>query len=90
MELEELERLADKVEALVDELKQQREINRRLLSEKASLEQKVASLLKQLDKFEKEGNRIDELVAENKANKKKLALLKAKVTSMLAKVEVLQ
>ncbi|HEC83450.1 MAG TPA: hypothetical protein ENI46_03050 [Firmicutes bacterium] len=90
MELEELERLADKVEALVDELKQQREINRRLLSEKASLEQKVASLLKQLDKFEKEGNRIEELVAENKANKKKLALLKAKVTSMLAKVEVLQ
>lgn len=90
MELEELERLADRVEALVDELKQQREINRRLLSEKASLEQKVASLLKQLDKFEKEGNRIEELLAENKANKKKLALLKAKVTSMLAKVEVLQ
>jgi len=90
MELGELERLADKVEALVDELKQQREINRRLLSEKASLEQKVASLLKQLDKFEKEGNRIEELVAENKANNKKLALLKAKVTSMLAKVEVLQ
>lgn len=90
MDKEELGWLAEKVEALVDDLKSAREQNKELLTARGKIEQKMASLEKRYVQIEKEESRIKELIARNKVYEKKCALLKQKVTSMLAKVEVLQ
>ena len=90
MNKEELEWLAERVETLVEDLKAARAANKELLAEKKKLEQKLSSSARQIEKVDKEGNQLAELTAENKAYKKKCALLRTKVTSMLAKVEVLQ
>jgi len=90
MNKEELEWLAERVETLVEDLKAARAANKELLAEKKKLEQRLSSSARQIEKVDKEGSQIAELTAENKAYKKKCALLRSKVTSMLAKVEVLQ
>jgi hypothetical protein len=90
MNKEELEWLAERVETLVEDLKAARAANKELLAEKKKLEQKLSSSARQIEKVDKEGNQLAELTAENKAYKKKCELLRTKVTSMLAKVEVLQ
>ncbi len=90
MDKQELEWLAERVETLVEDLKAAKAANKELLAEKKKLEQKMSSHSKHIEKAEKEGNQIAELTAENKAYKKKCAILRTKVTSMLAKVEVLQ
>ncbi len=90
MPINELERLAERVEKLVEDLKATRSESHHILSEKKKLEEKVASLEKQMRQFQKEGDQIGELLAQNKAHKKKNVLLKSKVVSMLAKVEGLQ
>lgn len=86
----ELERLAEKVENLVEDLKRARTEGHNLVAEKRRLEENLAHLDKQLRQSQKEGDQSEELVAQNKAYKKKQALLKSKVVSMLAKVEALQ
>ena len=90
MDKEQLEWLAGRVETLVEDLKAARATNKELLDEKKRLEQRLSSSARQIEKVDKEGNQIAELTAENKAYKKKCALLRTKVTSMLEKVEVLQ
>jgi predicted nucleic acid-binding Zn-ribbon protein len=90
MGLKDLESLAARVEAAVDDLVAVRDRNGHLEREKGELEQRVAALEKERKKGQKEAKRLADLSAENKAYKKKCALLKAKITSMLAKVEVLQ
>ncbi|MFH1314653.1 MAG: hypothetical protein ABIJ00_15715 [Candidatus Eisenbacteria bacterium] len=90
MDKDELELLAAKVENVVDDLKAVRDRNMELSSEKTKLEQRLSALEKQVCQADKEGDRTKELIAENKAYKKRCALMKSKVTSMLAKVEVLQ
>jgi hypothetical protein len=90
MDKDELGWLAEKVEALVDDLKSAREQNKELLAARRKLQQKLASLEKRYGQVDKEGRRIKDLITQNKTYEKKCALLKHKVTSMLAKVEVLQ
>lgn len=90
MDKQELEWLAERVETLVEDLKAAKAANKDLLAEKTKLEQKLSSQIRQIEKVEKEGSQVAALTAENKAYKKKCALLRTKVTSMLAKVEVLQ
>ena len=90
MDKDELGWLAEKVEALVDDLKSAREQNKELLATRRKLQQKLASLEKRYGQVDKEGKRIKDLITQNKTYEKKCALLKHKVTSMLAKVEVLQ
>lgn len=90
MDKDELELLAGQVETLVDDLKAVRQKNKEILSEKKKLEERLSSLERQIKRTQKEGDKVADLAAQNKAYKKKYALLKAKVTSMLAKVEVLQ
>ncbi len=90
MDKDELEWLAAKVGGIVDDLKSARKQNKELLTEKRKLQQKLSSLEKRYSQVEKEGGRAKELTAQNKVYEKKYALLKQKVTSMLAKVEVLQ
>jgi multidrug resistance efflux pump len=79
-----------KIDTVVEDLKAARDANRELSAEKKRLEQRLSALEKQVRQVEKEGDRTNELFAQNKAYKKKCALMKSKVTSMLAKVEVLQ
>jgi outer membrane murein-binding lipoprotein Lpp len=86
----ELERLAETVDRLVEELKAARSDRQNVSSDKRKLEEKVAQLEKQLRQLQKEGEHTSELLAQNKAYKKKHALLKSKVVSMLAKVEAMQ
>ena len=90
MDKEELEWLAERVETLVEDLKAAKATNKELLAEKKKLEQRLSSSARQIGKVDKEGSQVAELTAQNKAYKKKCALLRTKVTSMLAKVEVLQ
>lgn len=90
MDKEELEWLAERVETLVEDLKAAKVTNKELLAEKKKLEQRLSSSARQIGKVDKEGSKVAELTAQNKAYKKKCALLRSKVTSMLAKVEVLQ
>jgi chromosome segregation ATPase len=90
MDKEELEWLVDRVESLVNDLKSTRGKNKELLSEKRRLQQKLVSLEKRYGQVEKEGGRVKDLMSQNKAYEKKCALLKHKITSMLAKVEALQ
>ena len=90
MDKEELEWLAERVETLVEDLKAAKATNKELLDEKKKLEQRLSSNTRQIEKVDKEGSQLAELTAQNKAYKKKCALLSNKVTSMLAKVEVLQ
>ena len=90
MDKQELEWLAERVETLVEDLKAAKAANQELMSEKKKLEGKLSSQNRQIEKVEKEGDQLAELTAENRAYKKKCALLRTKVTSMLAKVEVLQ
>jgi hypothetical protein len=90
METQDLELLAARVEQIVDDLKSLRLTNKELAAEKRQLEGKVASLEKQVRQSDKEGDRVKDLVAQNKEYKKKCSLLQSKVTSMLAKVEILQ
>jgi hypothetical protein len=90
MDKDELELLAAKVDSVVDDLKAVRDRNTELTTEKNRLEQRLSALEKQVRQAEKEGTRTKDLIAENKAYKKRCALMKTKVTSMLAKTEVLQ
>jgi predicted nucleic acid-binding Zn-ribbon protein len=90
MPIKELERLADKLDNLVEDLKAVRLEHHNALSEKKKVEEKVAHLEKQLRQFQKEGDHADELSSQNKAHKRRNALLKSKVASMLAKVEGMQ
>jgi hypothetical protein len=90
MDKDELEWLAAKVESVVEGLKAARHRNRDLLAEKKRLEQKLSSLEKQVRQGQKEGDQVSELVAQNKAYRKKYGMLKSRVASMLAKIEVLQ
>jgi cell division septum initiation protein DivIVA len=85
-----LERLAEKVDHLVDGLKAARAESQGLRMERKRLEEKVAGLEKQLRHGQKEGDRLNELMAQNKAYKKRTALLKSRVVSMLARVEGVQ
>jgi septal ring factor EnvC (AmiA/AmiB activator) len=86
----ELERLADKVEKLVEDLKAARVERQSLLAERKKLEEKMSGLEKHLRLSQKEGSHLSELIAQNKAYRKKSVALKSKVVSMLAKVEGLQ
>jgi chromosome segregation ATPase len=90
MDKDELEWLAATVDNVVEDLKVARDRNKDLAAEKKKLEQRLSALEKQVRQAEKEGDRASQLVAQNKAYKKKWALMKSRVTSMLAKVEVLQ
>ena len=90
MQTSELERLAEKIDKLVEELKTSKSQGHTLIAEKKKLEEKVAQLEKQLRQFQKEGDETSELLAQIKAYRKRNALLKSKVISMLAKVEALQ
>ena len=85
-----LELLAAKVEAVVDDLKAAQSRNKELTKDNKRLTEQMALLQKEIQKSQKEGERTAELVAQNKAYKKTCSLLKSKVTSMLAKVDVLQ
>jgi chromosome segregation ATPase len=90
MDKVDLQWLAGQVDEVVESLKTARSENKDLLAEKKELEQRLSSLEKQLRQMQKEGDRIGDLVAQNKEYKKKFAMLKSRVASMLAKVEVLQ
>jgi predicted nucleic acid-binding Zn-ribbon protein len=90
MPVKELERLADKLDKLVEEIRTIRLEHHNALSEKKKVEEKVAHLEKQLRQFQKEGDHAEELSSQTKAYKRKHALLKSKVASMLAKVEGMQ
>jgi hypothetical protein len=90
MDKEELDWLEQQVEGMVNDLKTVKSSNKELLAEKKILEERLSSLERQVQRTEKEGDRAADLAAENKAYKKKYALLKTKVASMLAKVEALQ
>jgi chromosome segregation ATPase len=90
MEMDELQELSARVEKLVEDLKTARHDNESLVSEKKSLEQKLSVIERQVHRAQKEGDRTKELTAQNKAYKKKCALLKSRVDSMLAKVDALQ
>jgi hypothetical protein len=86
----ELERLAEKIDKLVEELKAAKSDRHSVSSEKKKLEEKAAHLEKQLRQLQKEGEHTSELSAQNKAYRKKQALLKTKVISMLARIEAMQ
>jgi ABC-type transporter Mla subunit MlaD len=86
----ELERLAEKIDKLVEDLKTAKSQSHTLVADKKKLEEKVAQLEKQLRQFQKEGDETGELLAQIKAYRKRNALLKSKVISILAKVEALQ
>ena len=90
MQAGELERLAERIDKLVEDLKTARAESHSLLSEKKKIEDRVASLEKQLRQCQKEGDRLDEHLAQNKAYKRKNVMLRSKVVSMLAKVENMQ
>ena len=85
-----LELLAAKVEAVVDDLKAARSTSSELAKDNKRLTEQVALLDKKIQKSQKEVERTAELVAQNKEYKKTCSMLKSKVASMLAKVEVLQ
>ena len=85
-----LELLAAKVEAVVDDLKAAKNGNKELAKDNKRLGEQMALLEKEIQKSQKEGERTAELVAQNKEYKKKCSMLKSKVTSMLAKAEALQ
>jgi predicted nucleic acid-binding Zn-ribbon protein len=90
MQTSDFDRLAEKVDKLVDDLKRAKAESHGLAADKKKLEEKVASLEKQIRQSQKEGNHLAELLVQNKAHKKKNALLKSRVVSMLAKIESLQ
>ena len=90
MDKDELEWRVERVDNLVEDLKAAKVTNKDLLVQNKKLEQKLSSHVIQIEKIEKEGDRVAELTAQNKVYKKKYALLESKVASMLAKVEVLQ
>jgi cell division septum initiation protein DivIVA len=83
---DDLESIAAKVETVVDDLKAARDSNKDLLKTNKRLEERIAALERDMNSSEKEGQK----TAELKEYKKRFGLLKAKVTSMLAKVEALQ
>lgn len=85
-----LERLAERVDCLVDDLKAARAESHGLRAQGKRLEEKVASLEKQLRHGQKEGGRLNELLAQDRAHKKRTALLRSRVVSMLARVEGVQ
>jgi cell division septum initiation protein DivIVA len=87
---DDLESIAAKVETVVDDLKAARDSNKDLLKTNKRLEERIAALERDMNSSEKEGQKTAELAAQNKEYKKRFGLLKAKVTSMLAKVEALQ
>lgn len=88
--VDDLELLAAKVEAVIDDLNAARNRSKELEEANKRLNEQLALLEKEIKKSQKEGERTAELIAQNKEYKKKYSLLKSKVTSMLAKVEVLQ
>ena len=90
MSSSDLERLADRVDRLVDHLKAARAESQDLRAERKRFEEKVAALEKQLRHHQKEGERLNELLAQNKAYKKRTGLLRSRVVSMLARVEGVQ
>ena len=85
-----LELLTAKVEAVIDDLKAARAENIELAKDNKRLTEQTALLEKEIQKSQKEVERTAELVAQNKEYKKTCGMLKSKVASMLAKVEVLQ
>jgi hypothetical protein len=85
-----LELLTAKVEAVIDDLKAARTRNNELAKDNKRLTEQMALLEKKMEKSQKEVERAAELVAQNKEYKKTCSVLKTKVASMLAKVEVLQ
>jgi len=85
-----LELLAARVEAVVDDLKAARNRNSELAKDNKRLTEQMALLEKEIQKSQKEVERTSELVAQNKEYKKSFGLLKSRVASMLAKVEALQ
>ena len=87
---DDLESIAAKVETVVEDLKAARDSNKDLLKSNKRLEERIMELERNVTSGQKEGEKTAELVAQNKEYKKKFGLLKAKVTSMLAKVEALQ
>jgi hypothetical protein len=90
MSAKDLDRLADEVDHLVEDLKSAKAESHGARLEKKRLEEKVAGLEKQLRHLQKEGDRLNELLAQNKAYKKRTALVRSKVLSMLARVEGMQ
>jgi septal ring factor EnvC (AmiA/AmiB activator) len=90
METSEIEHLAEAVEKMVDRLKAITTKNKDLMAQKKSLEDKVLSLQRQVQKSQKEGKQTSQLIADNKGYKKTCTLVKTKVVSMLAKVDSLQ
>lgn len=90
MQTSDFERLAEKVDRLVDDLKRARAEGHGLAGDKKKLEERVASLEKQIRQSQKEGDHSAELLAQNRAYKKRNTLLKSRVVSMLAKIESLQ
>lgn len=90
MQTGDFDRLAEKIDKLVEDLKRARAESHGLGADKKKLEEKVASLEKQVRQSQKEGDHLAELLAQNKAYRKKNALLKSRVVSMLAKIESLQ
>jgi cell division septum initiation protein DivIVA len=85
-----LDNLFERVDRLVDDLKVAKAESAGLKAEKKKLEERIALLEKQLRQGQKEGDRLSQVVAQNKAYKKKQTVLKSKVISMLAKVEGIQ
>lgn len=90
LQTSDFDRLAEKVDRLVDDLKRARAEGHGLAADKKKLEEKVAGLEKQMRQNQKEGDHLAELLAQNKAHKKRNTLLKSRVVSMLAKIESLQ
>jgi hypothetical protein len=90
MQTSDFERLAEKVERLVEDLKRARAEGHGLVLDKKKLEDRVVGLEKQIRQSQKEGDHLAELLAQNKVFKKRNTLLKSRVVSMLAKIESLQ
>lgn len=90
MDLSSLEDTAQRVEWLVEKYKRLSREKSSLLKEKQELERKVNELERRIENLKKEEQRLDRLLAENKANKRKIALLRSRIISMLAKLEILQ
>jgi septal ring factor EnvC (AmiA/AmiB activator) len=88
--VEDLESMAARVEAVVDDLKAAKDRNKELLKAKKRLEERVASLEREIGRSQKEGKRAAELLDLNKTYKKNFTLMKTRVSSMLAKIEGLQ
>lgn len=90
MSLEGLQKVAERIDTLVERLKELSREKALLLREKEGLQRRLNDLERKTQYLKKEEERLEQLVGQKKANKKKIALLREKVVSMLAKLEVLQ